>query len=36
MRKRQLPAEIELERMAPAEKGDARSGSRYAHRPPAD
>jgi hypothetical protein len=36
MRKRQLLAEIELERMTPAEKGDARSGYRYAHRSPAD
>jgi hypothetical protein len=36
LRKRQLLDEIELERMAPAEKGDARSGYRYARRPPAD
>ena len=36
MRKRQFLAAIELERMAPAEKGDARSGYRYAHRQPAD
>jgi hypothetical protein len=31
MRKRQFLAEIELERPAQAEKGNARSGYRYAH-----